>query len=158
MDGEQNSRRSASKGSRTNIQSSKRRSPSRGSRTDKQSSKMRSTSKGTTNIRSSKRRSSSKGSKADKKVSMSDKPPKVISISAKCSDLFSMSVKDENNQPIASYSGYVPSFMPSEGGYGDYVQMEIDIATGRILNWKNPSGHSEFKAILEGRGEEYESD
>ena len=83
---------------------------------------------------------------ADKKV------PKTISISAKCSDGFYMSVKDENNQQVASYSGYVPSFMPAEGGWGDYVKMEIDIETGRILNWTNPIGHSKFNAILEGRG------
>jgi len=85
---------------------------------------------------------------ADKKV------PKVISILAKCSDMFSMSVRDANNQHIASYDGYVPSFMPNDGGYGNYVEMDIDIETGRILNWRNPIGTESFNAILEGRAEE----
>jgi len=85
---------------------------------------------------------------AEKKV------PKIISISAKCSDGFYMSVNDMNNQHIASYSGYVPSFMPERGGYGDYVQLDIDIETGRILNWTNPIGDDKFTAILEGRGDE----
>ncbi len=80
------------------------------------------------------------------------KVPKTIEISAKCSDRFSMSVKDENNQYIANYSGYVPSFMPNLGGYGDYVQTEIEIETGRILNWTNPKGNNEFDEILKDAG------
>ncbi len=82
--------------------------------------------------------------KDDKKV------PTTISLSAKCSDGFWMSVKDSNGKPVASYSGYVPSFMPEEGGWGDYVKMDIGIETGRILNWTNPTGDAKFTAILNG--------
>ncbi len=72
--------------------------------------------------------------------------PKTIFISAKCASCFFMSVNDENNQYIASYDGNVPSFIPNAGG--DYIQMEINIESGRILNWKNSKGDKKFNEIL----------
>jgi hypothetical protein len=66
------------------------------------------------------------------------KAPAVIHISAKCSDLFFAAFADSAGVEVANYSGYVPGFMPGEH-YGDYVQLDIDLATGRILNWKKPS-------------------
>jgi hypothetical protein len=62
---------------------------------------------------------------------------KTISISAKCSDMFNATLS-EYGVPIGKYSGYVPAFFPGQH-YGDYVQLEIDIATGKILNWKPPN-------------------
>lgn len=59
--------------------------------------------------------------------------PKTITISAKCSDLFSASLDDGR-----SYDGYVPDFFPGQH-WGDYVQLEIELATGKILNWKVPT-------------------
>ena len=58
---------------------------------------------------------------------------KTLYINAKCSDLFSASLDDGR-----VYDGYVPSWMPGEH-FGDYVELEIDIKTGQILNWKKPS-------------------
>lgn len=58
---------------------------------------------------------------------------KTISISAKCSDMFSASLDDGR-----VYDGYVPDFFPGKH-YGDYVQLEIDLNSGRILNWKAPT-------------------
>ena len=60
-----------------------------------------------------------------------------IHVSAKCSDLFSAFLR-EDNKIIGEYDGYVPDFFPGEH-YGDYVILEIDIATGQILNWKKPT-------------------
>lgn len=59
--------------------------------------------------------------------------PTTISISAKCSDLFNARLNDGRE-----YDGYVPAFFPGEH-YGDYVMLDIDLATGRILNWKAPT-------------------
>ena len=59
--------------------------------------------------------------------------PKTITFSAKCSDMFSAHLDDGRE-----YDGYVPSFFPGKH-YGDYVQMEIDLATGKILNWVVPT-------------------
>ena len=39
---------------------------------------------------------------------------------------------------VAEHDGYVPDFFPEEH-YGDYIEFEIDIDTGQILNWKVPT-------------------
>jgi hypothetical protein len=59
-----------------------------------------------------------------------------VSICAKCSDLCFTEVKTKGGTLLAAKDGYVPEFMPGEH-YGDYVILDIDIATGKILNW-NP--------------------
>jgi hypothetical protein len=64
--------------------------------------------------------------------------PAMISISAKCSDCFGATFCDADNNEVAEYDGYVPSFFP-EKHYGDYVQLDIELATGKILNWKVPT-------------------
>lgn len=64
---------------------------------------------------------------------------KTISISAKCSDMFFAQAHDENGDKVGvDHDGYVPEFMPDEH-YGDYVILDIDIETGKILNWKKPT-------------------
>jgi len=60
-----------------------------------------------------------------------------VSIVAKCSDQCYTELKDKDGRIIASHNGYVPEFMREH--YGDYIQLEIDLTTGRILNWKKPT-------------------
>lgn len=62
---------------------------------------------------------------------------KTIQITAKCSDLFSASLV-QDGKVLGNYDGYVPDFMPGQH-YGDYVELTIDVETGKILNWKKPS-------------------
>ena len=62
---------------------------------------------------------------------------RTINFSAKCSDLFSADLR-EGSELMGQYEGYVPDFFPGQH-YGDYVQMQVDIDTGRILNWKKPT-------------------
>jgi hypothetical protein len=62
---------------------------------------------------------------------------KIIRISAKCSDMFNAQLIEDGHIK-GSYDGYVPDFMPGKH-YGDYVSLEIDVATGQILNWKSPT-------------------
>jgi hypothetical protein len=62
---------------------------------------------------------------------------KVLSICAKCSDRFAAQLT-ENGKLLKDYDGYVPDFMPGQH-YGDYVELDIDIETGLILNWKKPT-------------------
>jgi len=62
----------------------------------------------------------------------------VVRVVAKCSDLCSVTLLDSNNAPIAQHNGYVPDFMPGEH-YGDYVELDIELATGKVLNWKELS-------------------
>ena len=61
----------------------------------------------------------------------------VMHMSAKCADLFTASFTDAAGNSMGEYDGYVPDFMPGEH-YGDYVQLDIDLSTGRILNWRAP--------------------
>jgi hypothetical protein len=65
-------------------------------------------------------------------------PAKTILISAKCSDMFMASLLDAEGNELISNNGYVPDFFPGEH-YGDYVMLNIDLATGQIMNWKTPS-------------------
>ena len=62
---------------------------------------------------------------------------RVISISAKCSDMFSASLIVDGNR-VGEYDGYVPNFFP-EDHFGDYVELRIDVDSGQILNWKKPT-------------------
>ncbi len=62
------------------------------------------------------------------------KPHAMISVCAKCSDLWSHSVIGKDGKVLSEYSGYVPSFMPNGGG--DYVELDINPYTGKIMNWK----------------------
>jgi len=61
---------------------------------------------------------------------------KVLTITAKCSDMF-CGVLSNNGHYVGEHNGYVPAFFP--GGDSDYVEMRIDVDTGRILNWKKPT-------------------
>ncbi len=72
----------------------------------------------------------------------------IIEISAKCSDLCSVVATNAAGDTIQTGDGYVPDFMPGEH-YGDYVMLEIDAATGKILNWTPPSD-AVIKRDLEG--------
>ena len=62
----------------------------------------------------------------------------VLSICAKCSDRFAAILTDTNGKVLKEHDEYVPEFMPGEH-YGDYVELDIDIETGQILNWKKPT-------------------
>jgi hypothetical protein len=57
---------------------------------------------------------------------------RILSISAKCNDLcFTEFNSDELN---IEKDGYVPKNLGIGGG--DFVDLEIDVETGQILNWK----------------------
>lgn len=62
---------------------------------------------------------------------------KILSISAKCSDMFGATLFEEG-KVIGEYDGYVPKFFPADH-FGDYVFLNIDIETGMIVNWNKPS-------------------
>lgn len=67
---------------------------------------------------------------------------KTIRINAKCSDMFSANLVDDKGIACGdAYDGYVPSWFPNPNTehYGDYVELEIDLATGQIVNWKRPT-------------------
>lgn len=61
---------------------------------------------------------------------------KTIKIQAHCRDCFQGILKDENGKATHDYEGYVPDFF---GSGADDVELEIDLATGQILNWTPPT-------------------
>jgi len=63
---------------------------------------------------------------------------KVVKIHAKCSDMCSAELVDGEGNTIKDHDGYVPSFMPGKH-YGDYVILDIDLESGKILNWSAPT-------------------
>jgi hypothetical protein len=65
------------------------------------------------------------------------KTAKTIVISAKCGDMVSGFLKDGDGQHVGDYEGRIPEFVPNL--YGDYLKLEVDLATGRILNWTPPT-------------------
>ena len=64
---------------------------------------------------------------------------KELRIHMKVCDGFEGAIYDQDGQQIGKdYEGYVPDFMPEEH-YGDYLILNIDLETGKILNWVPPS-------------------
>lgn len=61
----------------------------------------------------------------------------ILSICAKCSDMFSSTLSLPDGTTY-DYEGYVPNFFPDDH-WGDYIMLDIDINTGQILNWKIPT-------------------
>ena len=60
---------------------------------------------------------------------------KRVSVVAKCSDLCSVRLLDAKKNILKDHDGYVPDFFPGDH-CGDYVELEIEMDTGKILNWK----------------------
>ncbi len=59
-----------------------------------------------------------------------------LSINAKCDDKCAIEVYEDLNC-IADKDDYVPHTLGIGGG--DYIRLEIDIKTGKIVNWKELS-------------------
>ena len=62
---------------------------------------------------------------------------KTVRVNAKVCDSGSYTLLDADGKAIADRDDYVPSFFPGQH-YGDYLELDIDIETGQITNWKKP--------------------
>ena len=77
------------------------------------------------------------------KMLVNMKVPKVVNVTrievhAKVTDSGQYRLLDEEGNVLKDVQDYVPSFFPGDH-YGDYLILNIDLATGWILNWKKPS-------------------
>lgn len=64
---------------------------------------------------------------------------KTLKIYCKVCDNFTAALVDQNGHEIYDQEdGYVPGFMPGEH-FGDYLILDIDLDTGKVLNWKPPT-------------------
>lgn len=68
--------------------------------------------------------------------------PVVVSVSAKVNDLCFIQLLSEDDEILKEHDGHLPKFIP---GSSDQIELEIDLATGRILNWNpNPKDVENF--------------
>lgn len=75
---------------------------------------------------------------------------KTLHIHLKVRDEFGGKITDQDGQVlIDKEDGYVPDFMPGEH-HGDYLILDIDLDTGKILNWKKPSAE-QIETFIAGR-------
>ena len=58
----------------------------------------------------------------------------IIKLNVKCSDMCSLIIEDGNGKGLFEQCNYVPDFFPDEH-YGDYLTLDIEVKTGRIINW-----------------------
>jgi hypothetical protein len=78
---------------------------------------------------------------------------KTLKIHCKVRDEFTASLVDKDGGTIHDQEdGYVPGFMPGEH-YGDYVILDIDLETGRIMNWQQPDA-SELEEWVNAKSED----
>jgi hypothetical protein len=62
--------------------------------------------------------------------------------------LFAASYINGRGEKVGDYDGYVPDFMPEEH-YGDYVELDINVKTGQIINWSFPSQEELLMSLIE---------
>lgn len=75
---------------------------------------------------------------------------KSIKTCIKVCDRFTAEVIGADGETIRSIvDEYVPSFFPGQH-YGDYLELDIDIETGQILNWQKPNQEQLSKLVGEG--------
>ncbi len=58
----------------------------------------------------------------------------ILNLSAKTVDMCCIDIYDKDGNKVYEHDGYVPDFMPGQH-FGDYIELEIDVDTGVILNW-----------------------
>lgn len=78
----------------------------------------------------------SRPTRAPRKPAKKD-PATTLSISAKVSDMFFGQLLDAEDRVIGSREGYVPAIF--NGGDNDYIRLDVDLKTGRIVGWKRPA-------------------
>ncbi len=73
---------------------------------------------------------------------------KTLKIHMKCRDTFDAQLVDQDGGVLKDYEGYVPGFMPGKH-YGDYLMLDIDLDSGKILNWETPEAE-EIEEFVKG--------
>lgn len=58
---------------------------------------------------------------------------KTVYVNAKCSDCCDIVLQNDKNEYIEEHVGYVPKNIGIGGG--DYIELHIDNATGKIVDW-----------------------
>lgn len=55
--------------------------------------------------------------------------------------MFGANLIDDTGKSMGTYDGYVPKWFPAPSvrHLGDYVELLIDLETGKIVNWQKPT-------------------
>ena len=61
-----------------------------------------------------------------------------------------MSIQKDDGTRLMDYNGYAPGFISRSS---DYIEMEIDAETGKILNWKS----EQVQKFIDNHGKEDEN-
>ena len=72
---------------------------------------------------------------------------KTIKLCAKVVDRCAITYLNEKDEFVGERDDYVPNYFPEEH-YGDYIELDIDVATGQILNWTKPT-QKDLKASIQ---------
>jgi len=73
---------------------------------------------------------------------------KTISVQVKVTDRFNGDFLDvDGNKVFSVEQSYVPDFFPGIHG-GDYLELDIDIKTGQIVNWEAP-GEDDLQEFID---------
>jgi hypothetical protein len=65
-------------------------------------------------------------------------PIKTLRVCAKTVDRCAITFLNEKGESVGERDCYVPNYFP-EDHYGDYLELDIDVETGQILNWVKPT-------------------
>jgi hypothetical protein len=76
---------------------------------------------------------------------------KTLSLMCKVSDRFTCDINDPEGNYVGGYNGYVPDFLSGSSGE-DYLDLDIDLETGRIVNWRKPTA-KEIENLIQGEDE-----
>ncbi len=71
---------------------------------------------------------------------------RTLNVSAKCSDCCFTELHDSEAKIRLSSDGYVPKGLGVGGG--DYIEITIDVDTGKVVGWK-PFTNEDAAAVLE---------
>jgi len=63
---------------------------------------------------------------------------KTLKLHLKVCDQCYFGIDDARGDEVLDCEGYVPDFFPGQH-HGDYVQFDIDLETGKIINWEAPT-------------------
>lgn len=73
---------------------------------------------------------------------------KTISVHVKVCDNGNYKIKSSDGVLLRGFDDYVPSIFPEEH-FGDYLILDIEIDTGKILNWVVPS-REQIERLIDG--------
>jgi hypothetical protein len=75
---------------------------------------------------------------------------KVMKMTFRCGDSVAQSFHEKDGEKVAEKVGYAPQFFPNgDKNFGVFIELDIDLTTGQILNWVPPTEAQMREALKE---------